>query len=236
MANIDIEEIKLKLYDKIKDSGWGFKLKSFILSDEFSRILTTLRDQSDEGKKFVPQIKYLFRAFEECPYDKLKVIMIGQDPYPYVNVPDGIAFSCSLKGTPEASLSFMFKEINDTVYKDPTRVHNADLARWSNQGMLMLNVALTTTFNKVGEHYELWKPFISFLLDMIVADKKSMVYVFLGKKAKEWEDMIPDDNVKIKCNHPAYAAHLKEKSWNSYDMFNKVNESLRELGKDEIVW
>jgi uracil DNA glycosylase len=88
-------------------------------------------------------------------------------PYPYVNVPDGIAFSCSLKGTPEASLSFMFKEINDTVYNDPTRVHNADLARWSNQGILMLNVALTTTFNKVGEHYELWKPFINFLLDMI---------------------------------------------------------------------
>jgi len=77
--SVNLKEVQLKLYEQLKPSGWADKLKMFILSDEFYTILDTLLKQSMEGKKFTPTIKHLFRAFEECPYDKLRVIFVGQD-------------------------------------------------------------------------------------------------------------------------------------------------------------
>ncbi len=82
---------ELLMHDKLKPSGWDDKLKSFILSEDFSKILQKLESESLEGRRFVPQIKYLLAAFEKCAYGKLKVVIIGQDPYPYLNVPDGMA-------------------------------------------------------------------------------------------------------------------------------------------------
>ena len=83
-----ITDIQNKLYERLQDSGWGSKLKMFLLSKDFESILHTLYNDSQEGKRFTPVIKDLFRAFEECPYDKLKVVVIGQDPYPQAGVAD----------------------------------------------------------------------------------------------------------------------------------------------------
>mgnify|MGYP003648314847 CR=1 FL=1 len=79
LNTINLEDIKIKLYEKLKPSGWGDKLKTFILSEDFDKILMALLKDAQEGKRFTPQIKQLFRAFEECPYNELKVVMIGQD-------------------------------------------------------------------------------------------------------------------------------------------------------------
>lgn len=74
-----LQEIQLKIYDKLKPSGWADKLKTFILSAEFGVILQTLYNDVQAGRRFTPILKHLFRAFEECPYDKLKVVVVGQD-------------------------------------------------------------------------------------------------------------------------------------------------------------
>lgn len=236
MADIDLEEIRIKLYNKVKDSGWADKLKTFILSSDFMKILSQLKTESDKNEKFTPKIKYLFRLFEECPYNKLKLIIFAQDPYPYLNIADGIAFSCSLKGSPEASLNYIFKELNDTVYKDAHKKHDPDLARWSNQGVLLLNTSLTTSVNKIGKHYELWKPFIIFLLDIISTEHPNLVYVFIGKKTEDWITFIPEESITLTCTHPASAAYNEKESWNSGDIFNKINEVLVEQNKEKIIW
>ena len=109
--SINLEEIKLKLIEKLQPSGWANKLRGFIQSSDFDKILSELYKQRTEGKKFTPALKQVFRAFEECPVDKLKVIMIGQDPYPHFGVADGLAFSCSNTGKPQPSLKNIFEAI-----------------------------------------------------------------------------------------------------------------------------
>jgi len=79
LNTINLEDIKIKLYEKLKPSGWGYKLKTFIMSEDFDKILIALLKDAAKGKRFTPQIKQVFRAFEECPYNELKVVMIGQD-------------------------------------------------------------------------------------------------------------------------------------------------------------
>lgn len=235
LETVNITDVQNKVYEKLKPSGWGDKLKTFILSDDFRTILEQLLSEAKQGKRFTPMIKYLFRAFEECPYNKLKVVMIGQDPYPYAGVADGIAFSCSLTDKPEASLRYMFKEVQDTVY-EMAYVRNPDLARWSNQGILIINVAFTTTIGKVGQHYDMWKPFMAFLLDILSFQNPGLTYVFMGKKAQEWADSIPDNNYKIFTSHPASAAHRDSERWDSGNMFNKVNEILTSNKQEPITW
>lgn len=241
VEEINLEEVKLKLYEKLKPSGWANKLKTFILSEDFDKILQALLEDAKRGKRFTPVLKQVFRAFEECPYDKAKVVIIGQDPYPHgpqregrnpgMPVADGIAFSCSNDGRIQASLKFMFKEIEETV-TGPGYVKDPDLSRWSRQGVLLLNTAFTTTIGEVGTHYGIWQPFMAFLLDILTFDKPGMVYAFLGSKAKAWADSIPDNNVKFFTTHPASAAHSKAEKWDSGDLFNSINKQLIE----PIVW
>ena len=76
---INLEEIKLKLVERLRPSGWAHMLRGFIQSSDFDKILDTLHKLREDGKRFTPPLKQVFRAFEECPMDKLKVIMIGQD-------------------------------------------------------------------------------------------------------------------------------------------------------------
>ena len=239
LNNVDLEEIKIKLYEKLKPSGWGDKLKTFIMSEDFDRILKFLLSEAQQGKRFTPVMKQLFRAFEECPYKDLMVVTISQDPYPQmrdgVPVSDGIPFSCSNTGVVEASLRYMFKEVEETVYKDGY-TWDPNLARWSNQGVLMLNCALTTTLGKTGQHYKIWEPFMTFIFDMLTRNNPNLVYVFLGKKAAEWSDSIPDNNHKIFASHPASAAYADAERWNSDDAFNKVNEYLQKAYNCKIVW
>jgi len=236
MTTIDLEDVKIKLYEKLKPSGWGNILKTFILSSEFDRILEELLRQARDGKRFTPVIKYLFRAFEECPYDTTKVIVFGQDPYPYPNVADGIAFSCSVDGKIQPSLRYIYKEIKETIYKDKPFHNNPDLKYLSNQGVLLLNTALTTTTNKIGSHYKLWQPFIAFLLDNLAFSREDITYVFLGKKAAEWGESIPNNFCKIFETHPASAAHNKDERWVTKDLFNNINECCIKNGHSIINW
>lgn len=235
LNEINLSEVKDKLYNKLKPSGWGDKLKTFIVSDDFDKILKFLLAEAQAGRRFTPVLKQVFRAFEECPYKDLKVVMVGQDPYPHINVADGIAFSCSNLGVVQPSLKYMFKEIENTVYSDGYK-WDPDLKRWSNQGVLLLNSSLTTTIGKVGQHYAIWQPFIAFLFDLLSHQYPNLVYVFMGKKAQEYMDYVSDTSVKIITSHPASAAHQQAEQWNSNDMFNKVNQKLIEQNLKTIVW
>jgi uracil-DNA glycosylase len=232
---VNLEEIKQKLYEKLKPSGWADKLKTFILSSDFDKILKALLKDAQEGKRFTPQLKQVFRAFEECPYNELKVILMGQDPYPHLGIADGIAFSCSNTKNVEASLKYMFKELESTVYPNGY-TWDPDLKRWSNQGILMLNSALTTTISKVGQHYSIWQPFIAFLMDQLMCYNPGLIYVFMGKKAQEWSESVSDNNYKLFCSHPASAAHNALEKWDSGDIFNKTSDLCYKQFKYKIIW
>jgi uracil DNA glycosylase len=76
---LDLEDIKNKLYQKLEKSGWAIKLRSFIYSSDFDNIIKQLARLSTDGKRFTPKLSQMFRAFEECPVNELKVVIVGQD-------------------------------------------------------------------------------------------------------------------------------------------------------------
>ena len=93
--NINIADIQEKMLVKLIEAGWRDVFSPMINSKGFHELIYKLKTEAEEDRRFTPKLKDLFRAFEECPYDKLKVIFIGQDPYPQLGVADGISFSCS---------------------------------------------------------------------------------------------------------------------------------------------
>jgi len=231
----NIEEIKQKLFEKLEPSGWSRVLKSFIFSSEFTDILSELYRHSVNNKRFTPTLKQLFRAFEECPYDKLKVVFIGQDPYPQLGVADGVSFSCSNTNKLQPSLKFILQEVDRTVYGNHVISEELDLARWSNQGILMLNTALTVEVGKIGSHYDIWKPFTAYLLDWLNNYNPGLIYVYMGKKAEDWSQLTDDNNHKFTVKHPASAAYSGSK-WDSNDIFNKVSKIIEDNYGESITW
>ena len=226
---MNLQEIKQKLFNKFAINGWDKVFRSFVFSSDFDDIITKLWDLSNDNKKFTPPLKQVFRAFEECPYDNLQVVIIGQDPYPQLGVADGISFSCSNTNKLQPSLRFILEEVNRTIYDNEVIIEDLDLKIWSNQGVLMLNTALTTEVGNIGSHYDIWRPFTTYLLDWLNINKSELVYVYMGKKAEEWSSMTDETNIKYFVKHPASAAYNGSK-WASNDLFNKIN-----LHK-KIIW
>jgi uracil-DNA glycosylase len=240
---LDAAEVAQKMCNMLKssNSGWHDLLKGFLVSEDFVTIIKTLENLVNDDIRFTPPLRMIFRAFTECPLDKLKVIVVGQDPYPQLGVADGIAFSCGNTGKPEASLRYIHRAIAKTVNgNDNTKDLSADLVEWSRQGVLMLNTSLTTEVGKIGKHFAIWDPFVKYLIDMLnarsISTKKPIVWAFLGKKAQELEDLLDDSQIILKASHPASAAYAREKMWDCNDIFNKINSELESLGSTKILW
>ncbi len=222
---VDIQQLRDSVNSTLVESGWDKMLSIFVNGLDFDYIVNNLVDCVNAGKRFTPKFKDIFNAFKECPYDDLKVVIVGQDPYPQLGVADGIAFSCSNKGKAEKSLQY----INKALGTDHT-----DLKYWANQGVLLINTALTVQINSIGSHYNLWKPFTSYLFDTINKVKPDTIFVLMGNKAQEWKVLIPNC-AKIKCSHPASAAY-RGGDWDHNDVFNKVNKELKKQGRVCINW
>lgn len=223
---INLEDIKLKLVDRLKPSGWANKLRGFIQSSDFDKILNVLYKMREDGKRFTPPLKQVFRAFEECPIDNLKVVIIGQDPYPHFGVADGLAFSCANTGKPQPSLQKIFEAVENTVYQDWPTHQDPNLTRWANQGVLLLNSALTCEIDKVGSHYPIWKEFIAYTMDILNFTNAGLIFVLMGKQAQELEGLIGEHHYIIKTTHPAYASYTKQ-LWDCNDMFNEINKIIK---------
>ena len=235
--DIDINNLREKLIEKIEPSGWEPALSPFINGLSFDMIMNSLVSLVESGRRFTPKFKDVMNAFVECPYDDLKVIVIGQDPYPQLGVADGIAFSCSNKGKAEKSLQYILKQTIGDYTKTGRAIYTpeeCDLKRWANQGVLLLNTAFTCEVNKIGSHYNLWKPYAEYLFDLINKHKKDLPVIMMGRKAEEWERYFSNHTL-FKVTHPASAAY-RGGEWDCKDVFNKVNDHLEKHGKDRIVW
>ncbi len=239
--SINIKEKKDYFISLFEDTGWDI-IKDSVNSSQFDDIIVKLVNEVSQGRRFTPMYKDIFNAFLECPYEKMNVVIVGQDPYPQLGVADGISFSCSKKDKIEKSLNYIFDEIVKTVYtpmvgEEKSKLLkeglNPDLKRWSKQGILMLNTALTVQIGKIGSHYNVWDGFINNIFKDL--NKRSdLIIVLLGKKAEQYELMLTNNTV-FKVSHPASAAY-RGGSWDSKDVFNKINEQLKLQGKSTIIW
>ena len=222
---VDLQQIKAKLIEKLQPSGWATKLRGFVMSSDFDKIIETLYNERESGKRFTPPLKHVFRAFEECPLDSLKVVIVGQDPYPYLGVADGIAFSCGLTQKPQPSLQQIFQALSRTI--PDANTDNPDLTRWANQGVLLLNSALTCQVDKPATHQHIWHDFMMYLIDILTLSNSGLIFCLLGKQAQELESVITPAHYILKASHPASASYSGG-TWDCNDIFNKVNVILTE--------
>jgi len=222
---VDIQQLRDSANSSLEESGWDRMLSPFINGLDFDYIVNQLVECVNSGKRFTPKFKNIFNAFKECPYDDIKVVIVGQDPYPQIGVADGIAFSCSIKGTAEKSLQYINKALG---------TEHTDLRCWSNQGVLLINTALTVEINSIGSHYNLWKPFTNYLFDNINRVNPDTVFILMGKKAQEWKVLLPNCKI-LECAHPASAAY-RGGEWDCNDVFNKANDLLKKQDKTCINW
>lgn len=233
---IDLQQIQKELIERLDECGWLEVIGPYLQSEKFSKILKYLLNEVQEGRRFTPKIKQLFRAFQECPYNDVKVVMIGQDSYPYLGVADGIAFSCSNDGQIQKSLKYMYQEIQRTVYNDGFMEWRPDLKYLSNQGVLLINSAFTCQVGKIGSHYDLWREFVEELLKAL-NEMHPMAFVFLGNVAKDFGKFITEPcHYKQFVTHPATAGYNKTFKWDSEDCFNEVNKFLVGQYNTKIEW
>lgn len=230
----NIEEIKLKFIEKLSESKWSSQLRGFLYSKDFDKILNDLYLLKEEGKRFTPPLKTIFKTFEDCKFDDIKVVVLGQDPYPQLGVANGVAFCCELPGKVQPSLKYILGAVNRTVYGvDNVEDLNPSLKHWTEQGVLLLNTSLTCEIGKPTSHYEIWKEFITYVIDILNTRKDKLVFLLLGKRAQEFEDLIDEEkHFIVKASHPASAAYAHQRMWDCLDCFNKVNELLTE----KIKW
>ena len=189
-------------------------------------------------KPICPAQSNVFKAFEVCPYDELKVVMLGQDPFPQKGVATGILFgnkegtrdedlSPSLQIIKEAAINFEIP--HNCIIFDPT------LESWAKQGILMINSALTVEMNKVGSHVMLWRPFIVSLLKNLSENETGIIYVLFGKQAQTFKPYINKKlNTVLEENHPAYFARTGEAM--PHTVFEQISKLTKGIYGIPITW
>lgn len=189
-------------------------------------------------KLICPMQRDVFKAFKLCSYDELKVVMVGQDPYPQKGVATGILFGNKKETRSEnlsPSLQVIRKTIIDLENSDNCITFDPTLENWAKQGILMLNSALTVEMNKVGSHTMLWRPFISDLLQKLSNSRTGIIYVLFGRQAQTFKPYINKQfNTVLEEKHPAYFARTGEKMPDT--IFKEVNELIRNKYKIPIIW
>lgn len=190
-----------------------------------------------QRKSICPVQNKVFRTFELCPYDELKVVMLGQDPYPQKGVATGILFGNDKEVT-EENLSPSLKIVKEACinYEIPHNsiIFDQTLESWAKQGILMINSALTVEMNKVGSHVMLWRPFISKLLKNLSDNNTAIVYVLFGRQAQTFKPYIGKFNHIIEVEHPAYFARTNTKM--PSELFRNINNLVKGINKMPIEW
>lgn len=234
-------------YSKVEDmfGDWGPKFRPFIEGKEerfegkFDKIYDFLKQQSREGRKICPESKNVFRAFKECPYKNLKLIIIGQDPYSFIKngvyVADGIAMSCRNTGELQPSLKIFYEGIEEDL-GIKTGMH-PDLTYLANQGILFLNTALTVEEKKPTSHNGIWDPFMDYLFEEVINFyDRGLIYLMLGKNADAaGKAIIPFLHWGITVEHPAASAH-RNREWFHEKCFTKIATILKNSNNEQIKW
>ncbi len=181
-----------------------------------------------------PPPKNIFRAFELTPFDKVEVVILGQDPYHGPGQANGLCFAVAEGQRLPPSLQNIFKELETDI--GPVKNKTGDLERWARQGVLLLNATLTVQAHKAGSHQgKGWEEFTDAVIRKLSEDKENLVFILWGNYARQKGAHI--DRAKhyvIESPHPSpFSAH---NGFFGSKPFSKTNEYLQKLGKKPIDW
>ena len=217
---------------KIEES-WKSVLKKEFEKPYFEELISFVKNEYANHEIF-PKGSEIFNAFAHCPFDKLKVVILGQDPYHGPGQAHGLSFSVR-EGVPfPPSLLNIFKEINKDL--DQSMPSNGNLTRWADQGVLLLNATLTVRAHEAGSHQKKgWENFTDAVIKEIAAQKSNVVFMLWGAYAQKKASFIDETNhLKLHAPHPSpLSAH---RGFLGCGHFSKTNQYLKEKGLEEIKW
>ena len=190
-------------------------------------------NEISNDKKISPNLNNIFKAFEYCSFSSTKVVIFGQDPYFQKDVANGLAFSVEPNKPLPASLKNIYKEIESDV----GALSNKDgyLKSWADQGVLLLNSALTVEVGKPGSHSKIgWQDFI-FEIVKIINKKQNVVFILWGNDAKKYIKYIDKDiNLILSSSHPSPLSSYR--GFFGCKHFSKCNEYLESKNISKINW
>jgi uracil-DNA glycosylase len=215
------------------EGGWKAQLSEEFQKDYFIRLSEFVRNEY-KTQKIYPPGKLIFNAFNQCPFDKLKVVILGQDPYHGPGQAHGLCFSVNdgIKFPP--SLRNIFKELNQDVGKPIPESGN--LTEWAKQGVLLINATLTVRAHQAASHQKKgWEQFTDAVIAKISNEKENVVFLLWGNYAISKSKFIDQNkHLVLSSVHPSPLSASRGFFGNKH--FSGTNEFLVSKGLDAIDW
>ena len=216
------------------EPSWAQRLKPEFDKPYFQQLTQTVRMEYSQYSCFPPG-RLIFNAFNLCPFDKVKVVIIGQDPYHEPGQAHGLSFSVN-DGIPfPPSLINIFKEIsNDLGTPMPM---SGNLTRWAEQGVLLLNATLTVRAHQAASHQRRgWEKFTDAVIKALDAHRDHLVFILWGGYARSKAKLIDSSrHLVLQSVHPSPLS-ANHGGWFGNHHFSRANAYLKEHGEDEIIW
>lgn len=239
-----------EIFRPLVEEHWFEQLYPMFESVEFDKIISYLRDRKKEGKSIVPIDTEFLNAFKYCRYKDLKVVILGLDPYQQLHngqaVAMGLSFGSGVRNFIPPSLRNIIQEVEDDVYKGfnvetflGVEGDEQSLVQWAEQGVLMLNTALTTEVGVTGAHLELWQPFTNYILSLLSQRNSGIVYMLWGEKAQKYRNFINENtNYILIAGHPSPLNTSTDKKFKGCKHFSQANDLIEKMnGKEfKIRW
>ena len=215
------------------EKSWGNKMKEEFEKDYFS-ILNQFLKQEYKEQTIFPEKKLIFNALNSTPFNKVKVVIIGQDPYHGKGQAHGLSFSVTEGIKTPPSLLNIFKEIESDL-----KINNhgkGDLKKWTKQGVLLLNATLTVRENTAGSHQNKgWEQFTDQIISTISEERKDLVFLLWGKFAQNKTKLIDKNKHHIlMSSHPSPLSSYR--GFLGCKHFSECNNILKRENKTEINW
>ncbi|MBF1383987.1 uracil-DNA glycosylase [Prevotella aurantiaca] len=216
------------------EASWKQHLEGEFVKPYFAQLTESVRNEYKNGLCF-PPAKLVFNAFNLCPFDKVKVVILGQDPYHEQGQAMGLSFSVPEGIMLPPSLQNIYKEIQSDLGKPiPT---SGDLTRWAKQGVLLLNATLTVRAHAANSHQALgWQNFTDAAIAALSNRREHVVFMLWGGFARSKKRLIDTNrHFIIESVHPSPLS-ANRGGWFGQHQFSRCNAYLKQLGLDEIDW
>lgn len=214
------------------ENSWKNQLSDEFTKDYFIKLTDFVRNEY-QTKTIYPPAKLIFNAFEHTPFDKVKVVIIGQDPYHNAGQAHGLSFSVNDGVKVPPSLVNIFKEIQDDLGVPVPKSGN--LTRWADQGVLLLNATLTVEAHKAGSHQKKgWETFTDAAIRTLNENREGIVFMLWGAYAQKKAEFIDTDkHLVLKAAHPS---PLAGGAFFGSKHFSQANNYLISKGIEPINW
>ncbi len=216
------------------DASWRKRLGGEFNQPYFSSLMEFLDEEMKKQNVF-PKEDEVFRAFNECPFEKVKVVILGQDPYPTSGHAHGLCFSCDASVQPlPKSLQNIFKEYASDLNKEIPK--HGDLSSWAKQGVLLLNSVLTVREGEADSHSgKGWENFTDAVIEKLNEERSNIVYLLWGAKAqKKGKEIDKNRNLVLQSPHPSPLSSYR--GFFGSKPFSHVNEYLKNNEIEPIEW